>query len=188
MKNLSENTREFLLRLARDTIASSLNSKPLNIGDIPDEALAKAGTFVTLTKKGELRGCIGFIEPINQIYQGVIDNARSAAFHDPRFLEVGEDELSDVRIEISILSIPQKLEVEREDELLRILEERKPGLIIEKGYAKATFLPQVWEELEQPSDFLTHLCVKAGMSPDAWKQPSQLSIYAYEVEHFCERK
>jgi AmmeMemoRadiSam system protein A len=186
MKDLSDTTKEFLLTLARNAIVSKMHSKLLQIGTIPNEATEFSGTFVTLTKNGELRGCIGVIEPVQSIYKGIIENARSAAFGDPRFPPLRADEIEDVRIEVSILSVPEKLFIDDASELLNVLKKNRPGLIIERGFARATFLPQVWDELRRPEDFLTQLCLKAGIPSDTWKQPSRLEIFTYKVEHVKE--
>lgn len=186
--SISKDTQNILLRLARESIMSEFRGGRMNVGEIPNEAKSKSGTFVTLTINGELRGCIGVIEPIAEIANGVIENAKKAAFEDPRFPPLEENEMKNVRIEVSVLSTPRKIELKTEAELLVFLKKNKLGLIIEKGLSKATFLPQVWDELSDPVDFLTHLCVKAGLSSNEWRNPADLSISAYSAFHFSEKR
>lgn len=186
MQKLSINARSFLLKLARDSIVSEFARALLKRKDIPKEVQQKAGTFVTLTKNGELRGCIGIIDPIQPMYRGVAENAKAAAFSDPRFENLSEAELKHIQIEVSVLSVPQKLHVRDVNNLVQFLKASKPGLILEYGNLKATFLPQVWKDLGDPPTFLTHLCLKAGISSDMWKRPEVLTFYSYEVDHFSE--
>ena len=143
------------------------------------------GTFVTLTIKGELRGCIGSLEGREPIVDGVRHNAVNAAFHDPRFRPLGRQELDKVTIEVSILSEPQPLAYTDGEDLLGRLRPGTDGVIIRKGYASATFLPQVWEQLPDKEEFLTHLCLKAGLAPDAWRR-GDLEVLTYQVQYFEE--
>lgn len=147
----------------------------------------KKGAFVTLTIDNELRGCIGHILPVQELYKDVIDNAINAAFHDMRFPPLAEDELKKVKIEVSVLSAPKKLDYAEPKELLNRLAKGpgRPGVIIKKGLHSATFLPQVWEQLPAPEDFLSSLCIKAGLNAEAWKT-DKLNIETYYVEAFEE--
>jgi AmmeMemoRadiSam system protein B/AmmeMemoRadiSam system protein A len=145
-----------------------------------------SGTFVTLKLRGQLRGCIGNLSPTDSLADGVRRNAVHAAFHDPRFSPLTEQELSQVEIEVSVLSEPQPLAYTDAEELLRKLRPNVDGVIIRKGYASATFLPQVWEQLPQTEDFLNHLCQKAGLPRNAWKQ-STLDVSIYQVQYFEEQ-
>lgn len=188
MAGLSSESRMYLLELARSVISSKARGHPTYDDKVPEDVKRKAGTFVTLTKTGELRGCIGSLEARQEIYRDVVENAEHAAYDDPRFSPLDDAELQDVRIEISVLSAPEELVVNNSQELIRKLELEKPGVILQKGWAKATFLPQVWEELPDGEDFLTHLCMKAGLSPDSWSDPGSLEIFVYRVEHFAEEE
>jgi len=181
MKN--EN-KVFLLTLARQAIKHYFETKgflEIDSDSIPADLKNKQGTFVTLTINHKLRGCIGHIEGVNPIFKDIIENAVSAAFFDPRFYPVDKEELDKLKIEISLLSIPKILNYKNSDDLLKILNKRKPGLIIKKGINSATFLPQVWEEIDSPISFISTLCLKAGLSSKEWKN-GQLQIYFYNVE------
>ncbi len=187
---LNPSEKKFLLSLARRTLEKYLKEK--TILEVDGESLPscifqeKRGVFVTLTKSGQLRGCIGNIEPGKPLYQGIIENTLAAALFDPRFTPVKLQELPEIKIEISILSNLKPVpEFSSYQELLDYLRQKKPGVLIKKGAHQATFLPQVWEELREPQEFLSHLCVKAGLPPQCIKE-SGLEIYEYQVEHFQE--
>ena len=117
--------------------------------------------------------------------EGVRRNAINAAFHDPRFSRLTKDELERTEIEVSILTEPQLLAYRDGQDLIQKLRVNVDGVIIRKGYASATFLPQVWEQLPEPADFLSYLCRKAGLSSDAW-QSSKLEVLTYQVQYFEE--
>ena len=144
------------------------------------------GTFVTLKIKGQLRGCIGNLTPRETVWEGVKSNAINAAFHDPRFPPLTAKEFDQTEIEVSILSEPRPLEFRDGADLIQKLRAHVDGVIIRKGYASATFLPQVWEQLPRPEEFLSHLCMKAGLPSDAWKDP-QLEVLTYQVQYFEEQ-
>jgi AmmeMemoRadiSam system protein A len=146
---------------------------------------AHCGTFVTLKLRGQLRGCIGTLSASDPIAEGVRRNAINAAFHDPRFAPLTERELAEVEIEVSVLTEPQPLLYTTGAELVRKLRPKVDGVIIRKGYASATFLPQVWEQLPDSEDFLNHLCHKAGLPRDAWRH-SKLDVSTYQVQCFEE--
>ena len=180
-----------LLWLARETIARQLD---LHVREPDSEILThlrdqelqqKMGTFVTLKEHGELRGCIGSLTPIDSIVEGVKRNALNSAFHDPRFKPVEINELAAIEIEISILTEPIPLKYANADDLTRILQVGIDGVIIQKGGQSATFLPQVWEQLPRPDDFLSHLCHKAGLPAEAW-QSGGLEVFIYQVQYFVE--
>ena len=143
------------------------------------------GTFVTLKIDGQLRGCIGNLTSNESLVSGVRRNAINAAFHDPRFPPLSASELDRVAIEISVLSNPRPLAYRDAAELLKKLRPDIDGVIIRKDLASATFLPQVWEQLPDPQDFLKHLCMKAGLAADAW-QHAQLEVSTYQVQYFEE--
>lgn len=125
--------------------------------------------FVTLKINNDLRGCIGNVEPFEPLYKNVVRNALAAAFSDPRFPPLQLNELKDLTIEVSVLSTPKDYQPKNTEELLKFLKKEKPGLILEKDGTRALFLPQVWEELPRPEEFLSHLCMKAGLEADEWK-------------------
>ncbi|MFW6231381.1 MAG: AmmeMemoRadiSam system protein A [Nanoarchaeota archaeon] len=189
ISEISEQSKLFLLRLARKSIADYLEGmqEPKVTEKVPKELLNDHGTFVTLTINGELRGCIGSIMPRQAIYKDVIENAQAAAFRDPRFPPLKPEELTQISIEISILSLAKKYPYKTAIELLGKIKEDHPGVILRKGMRSATFLPQVWEQLPDAEDFLMHLCMKAGLPPDAWNDEGDpVNIELYTVESFSE--
>jgi AmmeMemoRadiSam system protein A len=121
------------------------------------------------------------------VLNGVRENAVNAAFHDPRFHPLRESEVGRTRIEVSILTEPKPLVFHDGRDLAGKLRVHVDGVIVRKGYAAATFLPQVWEQLPAPEDFLSHLCRKAGLPPDAWNRPG-LKVSIYQVQYFEEQK
>jgi uncharacterized protein len=142
-------------------------------------------SFVTLTKKGNLRGCIGAVEPYQSLVEDVYEHATAAAINDYRFLPVEKDELESIHIEISRLTIPNPLNYQHPEELPALLRPGRDGVILRDGFRRATFLPQVWGQIPNAADFLTHLCQKMGVSGSFWKQ-KVLQVEVYEVEEFEE--
>jgi len=183
---------QMLVRLARHTIMNQLGR---TISNSESEALIRArrdeafqshcGTFVTLKIRGQLRGCIGNLSSTETIWSGIKRNAINAAFHDPRFAPLTIAELDQTAIEVSILTEPCPLEYRSREDLTRKLRVNVDGVIIRQGHASATFLPQVWEQLRRPEEFLSHLCLKAGLPSDAWKNP-ELDVLTYQVQYFDE--
>jgi len=186
-ETLSAQDRKALLQLARSAIESKLlKGAKIERPETPPPALTKkGGCFVTLHKHGGLRGCIGTIEPVSSLVECVEGNARNAAFHDPRFPPLGAKELSDIDIEVSILSVPAKLCFEDGEDLKRQLEPLVHGVIISRGMQRSTFLPQVWKQLPDKEQFLEHLCLKGGMSPKSWQNP-ETKVEVYQAEVFGE--
>lgn len=125
-------------------------------------------SFVTLTINGQLRGCIGSLAATQPLWKDVQKNAIYAAFYDPRFYPLVKEELKDIRIEVSVLSLPEKLVYNDAEDILKKID-NSMGLILKKGQYSATFLPQVWEELPDKGEFLEHLSCKAGLKKDSWK-------------------
>lgn len=184
---LSKEEREYLLSLARNSIKSFLERSEYKIPRPPTERLLeRRGVFVTLTIDGELRGCIGTLEPVKSIVDAVWDCAQEAAFYDPRFPVLSRDELPHIKIEISILSPLEEIRPKDETELVQMLRPKVHGLVLRKGYAGATFLPQVWEQLPTHELFLSHLCQKAGLGPNEWKRTKEMKFFVYTVEEFSE--
>ena len=180
-KLLNEDEQLFLLQLARNVIAKTSNGETPEMPEYFSETLStKLGVFVSLHKKGELRGCIGYVEGIKPLQDGVIEMAQSAAFNDPRFAPVTSDEVDDLELEISVLS--PITEVKNINEIVI----GKHGLIIEQGFYKGLLLPQVatenhWDRIE----FLQHTCRKSGLPIDAWKD-KKTKIYFFSAEIFSE--
>ena len=154
-----------LLAIARNSIEAALGvSAP---GPLPDESWLRPAraSFVTLTQNGELRGCIGSLEAHRPLGEDVRHNARAAALGDPRFAPLAEAELAGTRVEVSLLSTPKQLAFADHADLIAQLRPGKDGLILESGGARGTFLPQVWENLPEPEQFVAELKRKAGLSP-----------------------
>lgn len=188
----SEQQGKTLILLARRAImqkfGEDLNESQLTAledGLADDSFQYSRGTFVTLTIENNLRGCIGNLTARESVLKSIEKNARHAAFHDHRFNPLKKNDLEQIRIEISILTEPEPLDFNDASDLIAILKEKKCGVIIEKGMASATFLPQVWEQIPEPEEFLSHLCLKAGLAALAW-QTEKLNIMTYEVECFME--
>jgi len=186
---LAEEDKKFLLKLARDSIRHYLSKGSLpepGPGEIPSKQLVENGAcFVTLHKNSELRGCIGSLEVHRPLFMDVIDNAVASAVGDPRFPALSLPELEHVKISISVLTEPEPFPVIGPEDLLKKLVPKKHGLILEQGPAKATFLPVVWEQLPEKEEFLRHLSMKAGLSPDGWKD-RKTRFYVYEAIEFSE--
>ena len=179
-----------LLKFARACIAGKFKGNDPEDENVSKEVSRellkqKRGVFVTLHKNGKLRGCIGNIEPVKTLVCGVRENALFAAFKDSRFEPLALNELNLIDIEISILSKPEKMDYKNSRELLSDLTPGVDGVIIEKKHHRATFLPQVWEQLPKPEEFLTQLCMKAGLSANEWEK-SGLIIHTYQVQSFGE--
>jgi AmmeMemoRadiSam system protein A len=191
--NITKEQGQRLVQVARRTIAAKLDTLDEASKVVPDKDLAdpafreKRGTFVTLKTKGQLRGCMGCLTPSETILEGIQRNAINAAFNDPRFPALTLIELDQTAIDISILTNPRELEYSEGSDLLEKLRPNIDGVIINKGLARATFLPQVWEQLPRPQDFLAHLCRKAGLSPDEWKRGG-LDVSIYQVQYFHENR
>jgi AmmeMemoRadiSam system protein A len=180
---MDEQTRKKLLSLARKAIVNVDNKKELDSLSKKKVVNEEAGVFVSVYVNEELRGCIGSLEPID-LNDGIIEHAILAAYRDSRFEPINEYEFKDMKIHINILTKPKPLEFKDSNDLLKKLN-KKNGYIIEKGYRKATFLPSVWEQLEDKEEFLQHLCMKAGLEPNEWKAPG-MKFYFYESQEFSE--
>ncbi len=193
-QTLTPEQGDALVKLARQTLARHFGqpieakaNKSLE-AQLEDRALqARCGTFVTLKIDNQLRGCIGSLATSAPLTIGVRDNAINAAFHDPRFPPLSRKELDQVHIEVSVLTEPVALDYGDADDLLGKLRPGIDGVILRKGGASATFLPQVWDQLPQPEQFLTHLCMKAGLPASRWRK-GDLEIKIYQVQYFEETR
>ncbi len=187
---MKKENKQYLLKLARRAIQKYFQDKgvlQIDEDNLTQVLKEKKGNFVTLWKNDKLRGCIGDLESKKPIYQTVIDNCLASALLDPRFTALKDDELNDIKIEISILSKLKKLpDFINLDSFLKYLDKYKPGLLIKKGSHQATFLPQVWEDLTSTELFISHLCEKAGLDKNEWKK-MDLEIYQYSAEVFKEK-
>ncbi len=168
-----------LLTIARNAIEKEFGLKARTVTPHPD--LAKpAASFVTLTQKGQLRGCIGSLEARRPLATDITENAIAAAFNDPRFPPLRRTELEQTRIEVSLLDTPEPIDFSDETEALGQLCPGVDGLILNCGQHRATFLPQVWESLPTPRLFLEHLKLKAGLPGDFWSPALRLSRYSVQ--------
>ncbi|MBR9982624.1 MAG: AmmeMemoRadiSam system protein A [Desulfatitalea sp.] len=192
LPRLSDAQGQVLVSLARRTLSEKLGRRPG--GDavrhietrLSDPAMVvPGGVFVTLKIDGCLRGCIGTLAGHDTLVENVRTYAEHAAFDDPRFAPLTAEELDQVAIEVSVLTVPQPLAYTDADDLLRRLRPETDGVILRKKNASATFLPQVWAQLPRPEDFLAQLCLKAGLPADAWRT-EHLDVETYQVQSFEE--
>jgi len=180
--------QKFLLDLARRTISEAVNYKrfpKVDAAEVPDELTESRACFVTLTKAGQLRGCIGDIFPRRPLYQAVVYSAAAAAVADQRFLPVRPEELDQIEIEISLLSLPTPLEFKSPEELLDKLRPGIDGVVLRLGQKQATYLPQVWEQIPGKGEFLGQLAEKAGLERSEWRSPKARILF-YQAEAFRE--
>ncbi len=178
------------VRLARTVIEHHLTYKSLPKLDIPKTFQRKCGVFVTINTypAHRLRGCIGYPEPLFDLTKALINAAKSAATQDPRFPPMHPDELDHVIIEVTLLTPPELIVVKEPEEYLSAVVIGRDGLIAEQTPFKGLLLPQVpvewgWDVRE----FLAHTCMKAGLSPDAWRDPST-KMYRFSGRIFCEKE
>lgn len=186
--SLALDEQRILLALARDTISRVTRGQQppeVDVGAVSDALRRDGASFVTLTEDGQLRGCIGSLEARRPLVLDVRENAVSAALQDPRFPPVHEGEVDALHIEVSVLSAPERFEYEDAEDLLARLRPGVDGVIVERGWNRATFLPQVWEKLPDARHFLGHLCVKAYLPAEAYRDPG-LDVYTYQVQKFEE--
>ena len=176
---------KLLIKLAREYISSYFLQKEPNISTLKHFS-DRQGVFVTLYKNEQLRGCIGFPEPIFPLYNAIIKSARSAAFEDPRFPPLQKEELKGIKIEISVLTVPKLIEVKKPEDYLKEIKIGKDGLIIRSSLGSGLLLPQVATEYKWGvEEFLRHLCEKAWLKQDAWKDLNN-KIYAFKAQIFKE--
>jgi len=189
---IREEDKKFLLGLARETLNSYLkDGKKPEVDEAKLSANLKKvqGCFVTLDSNGNLRGCIGHILPQEELYRCVIDNAVNAALRDSRFQPVSYDESKSLGVEISVLTVPEKLEFSSGEDLQAKLRPMVDGVVLKSGWHQSTYLPQVWDAFPDKPSFLSSLCVKGGANADCWKDTStEVLTYQAEVFHESEFK
>ena len=177
--------QQLLLELARETLETYFKDIDPDTTDCSHLTQLR-GCFVTLHKHGELRGCIGFTKPIMSLFEQIIAATKAAAFEDPRFDPLGEEELKDIKIEISVLTRPELIKAESLQDYIDNIEIGKDGLIIELYGNSGLLLPQVATEYHwTPQQFLDAVSDKAGLEADAWKQ-KEAKIYKFKAEVFKE--
>lgn len=185
---LTDGEKQTLLRLARHSIEYAVRGKtlpPLDLQALPSSVREQGASFVTLTIHGDLRGCIGTLEAYQPLAEDVREHAVAAALQDPRFPPLSESELDRINIEVSRLTAPHELEYTSSEDLLKKLNPHVDGVILKHGSRRATFLPQVWEKIPDPIEFLNQLCYKMGAPASLWRD-AKLQVYIYQVEEFHE--
>ena len=183
---LSEEDGKYLLNIAKDAIENYVkNGIKIDVPeDCPEHLKEELGVFVTLNKNNLLRGCIGYPEPVFPLINATIDSAISAAIRDPRFPEVREMELDDLEYEITVLTKPTLIEVDNPLEYLDNIKIGIDGLIVEKGFYRGLLLPQVAPENNMDEvEFLSHTCIKAGLSPNTWRE-EKINLYKFQGQIF----
>jgi AmmeMemoRadiSam system protein A len=168
-----------LLALARASIVQSLGLQTAAV-DLPSWLQEPGACFVTLTQNGQLRGCIGSLAAHRTLGEDVRANAMAAALRDPRFPALTGAELASTRVEVSVLSPMKPLAFSSEADALAQLRPYVDGVVLEYGAHRGTFLPQVWEQLPGPKDFMEHLKRKAGLAPDFWANGVRLQRYTVD--------
>lgn len=187
-EKLTPEEQKTLLRMAREAMEHAVRGEklpPLDPSGLSPNLREEGVSFVTLTIRGQLRGCIGALEAYQPLADDVREHAVAAALEDPRFPPVREDELSRIQVEVSRLTRPVPLEYKDADDLLAKLRPHVDGVILRDGFRRATFLPQVWEKIPDPSEFLGNLCYKMGADADLWRR-KHLDVMTYQVEEFHE--
>lgn len=185
---LTPEEQKILLHLAREAMERSVKGEKLlslDEASLSRHLREQGASFVTLTMRGQLRGCIGALEAYQPLADDVREHAIAAALEDPRFPPVSEDELNRIDIEVSRLTRPVPLEYKDADDLLSKLRPHVDGVILRDGFRRATFLPQVWEKISDPAEFMDNLCYKMGVNHDLWRN-KHLEVYTYQVEEFHE--
>src|SRR5690606_14974750 len=179
-------TRRRLLGVARDAIGQRLAGRSVQVAveDWPFTCARHGASFVTLTRDGELRGCIGTLEPREPLVTSVANNAVRAAFNDPRFTPLQHGELDEIAVAVSVLSPPVPMRFASQPDLLDQLRPGVDGLVLTCGRRRGTFLPSVWSQLPTPLEFLGGLKRKAGLSEHFWS--ADIRVERYTTESFGE--
>lgn len=176
------------MRIARDAIRAIINGNPLDKIDpasLSSKLCDPGASFVTLTLRGQLRGCIGTLEAYQPLALDVQEHAVSAATEDYRFPPLSGCELPLIKIEVSRLTPTTRVYYQHPNDLADLIKPGLDGVLIKDGFRRATFLPQVWKKIPNFNDFMTHLCQKMGAQPGLWREKI-LEVYTYQVEEFKE--
>ena len=187
-EKLTIEEKRLLLKLARQALESGVRGEilpRLDLASMPARLLEQGASFVTLTIGGNLRGCIGALQAYQPLAEDVREHAVAAALQDFRFPNVQPDELPNIEIEISRLTPPVPLSYDTPEDLLARLRPGVDGVLLSNGSRRATFLPQVWEKLPDPAEFLGNLCYKMGAPFDLWRK-KHLDVSIYQVDEFHE--
>ncbi len=178
---------EKIIKLARDAISSVFEAKQVEVSKELMEKFSKPqGVFVTITIDKQLRGCIGFVEPVFPLYDAIVKAAKSAAFEDPRFPRLQKQEFKNIEVEISVLTVPQLIKVVKPDDYIKRINIGKDGLIIRSSFGSGLLLPQVFNRYDcNPKQALQMTCHKAGLDEDAWRDLKN-KIYKFQAQIFKE--
>ena len=184
----SEEDGQYAVRKARETILEKLKNGKPDISDARGAFLEDCGVFVTLNTypTHNLRGCIGYPEPIQPLVRSLTDAAISAATRDPRFTPVTAKEMNNIVVEVSLLTPPELIKAKKITGIMEEVQVGRDGLIVEKGPFRGLLLPQVpMERSWETEEFLQHTCIKAGLPPDTWMD-KDTKIYRFQAEIFSE--
>jgi len=187
-EKLTFEEQKILLRLAREAMERGVKGEEvpaLDQSSLPPSLREDGSSFITLIAQGQLRGCIGSLDPYQSLAEDVREHAVAAALNDPRFPAVREDELNGIRVEVSRLTRPIPLEYKDANDLLSKLHPYVDGVILRDAFHRVTFLPQVWEKISDPAEFLNNLCYKMGVKHDLWRS-KHFEVLTYQVEEFHE--
>lgn len=185
MLNLEQGKK--LVKLARDSIAASFSGKKPKVSESIKKEFGEArGVFVTLNKNNALRGCIGFPEPVMPLYEAIINAAKSAA-SDPRFPPLENEELEQVTVEVSVLTLPRMIEVRNPEDYFNLIKVGRDGLIVRGVYESGLLLPQVAVEYKwDAKTFLEQTCRKANLPADIYTDFNQVRVYSFQSQVFSE--
>ena len=176
------------IALARTELDRHFGIEKTEKGKLPDKFSEKSGVFVTLSRypSKELRGCIGYVLPIMELKKAIRDNALNAALKDPRFPSLRKEELDKIVVEVSLLTVPEKMKYSSPEELVKRIQIGKDGLIMEKSFYKGLLLPQVPVEWGwNVEEFLSHTCMKAGLPADSWRK-GRVNVKKFSAAVFSE--
>lgn len=180
---INETTSELLLQIAERSIAEGFDNRRSTIpgpAHLPADLQKPLGSFVTLTVRGELNGCIGSLETDEPLGSSVARHAWSAAFSDPRLPQLRPADCEHLEVEISVLSALDSIPADSSDDLLDSLRPGVDGLLIASGRQQAVFLPSVWEQISSAEMFVTHLFSKAGLAHSSW--PADLEAFVFTAQ------
>jgi uncharacterized protein (TIGR00296 family) len=185
---LSKKDGNYLIKIAKLAVEKYLKEgKKINVpNDCSEHLKEKLGVFVTLNKNNELKGCIGYPEPIAPLINAIIDVAISAAVNDPRFPSLTKNELKNIDFEVTVLTKPKLLQVDNPSEYLNKIIIGQDGLIVKNKLNKGLLLPQVATEHNMNTEaFLANTCIKAGLDTQFWLE-KETKIYTFQGQVFKE--
>lgn len=177
------------IAIARAELDRYFGIGKIELENIPEKFSVKSGVFVTLSRypSKELRGCIGYVMPVMKLKKAIRDNALNAALEDPRFPSLKKEELEKIVMEVSLLTVPEKMKYSSPEELLKGIQIGKDGLIVEKSFNKGLLLPQVPVEWGwDVEEFLSHTCMKAGLPSETWRK-GRVTIKKFSAAVFSEK-